>query len=283
MKNFKIVMILVAAVAMFCSCGGDPEAPVVALTDSTSATETTFDLANPSLTVTLGLATSDEKGLKSIELTRTSYDANGESLGKPVEFPIPAADYEGMTDYSGAVLDTLTKTDVEGATKVVYEVVVTNKKDAQAKATYTVNVVAPSFTMNEGTFEWFRQGNTKTGFDQFGLQFENATKSIMANIKPLTDAKLYILEPADYAITNINDLNAKLTAEATVYRNIITDNSGTVTYDDVIATVYNGKTHLLHITSATTVPYNETTNPGGAKVTITGTYKTFESTPVAAK
>ncbi len=279
MKNFKIVMILVAAVAMFCSCG-DPEAPTATFADANGLTEMTFDLANASVDVNATLTANDAKGLKSIKITRTMYDANNEVLGTPFdEYGIP--DYEGLTEYSAKFEETLAKADVEGAAKVVYEAVVTNQKDAQVTVAYTVNVVAPAFT--DGTFEWFRQGNTKTGFDQFGLQFENATKSIMANIKPLTDAKLYILESADYAITNINDLNAKLTTEATVYRNIITDNSGTVTYDDVIATVYNGKTHLLHITSATTVPYNETTNPGGAKVTITGTYKTFETTPVAAK
>lgn len=279
MKNFKIVMILVAAVAMFCSCG-DPEAPTASILDANGMNEMTFDLANASVDVKATLTANDAKGLKSITLTRTSYDANNEVLGTPSEYDVK--DYEGKTEYTAELSETLAKADVEGAAKVVYEAVVTNQKDAQVTVAYTVNVVAPSFT--DGTFEWFRQGNTKTGFDQFGLQFENATKSIMANIKPLTDAKLYILEPADYAITNINDLNAKLTTEATVYRNIITDNSGTVTYDDVIATVYNGKTHLLHITSATTVPYNETTNPGGAKVTITGTYKTFTNVePVAAK
>ena len=276
MKNFKIVMILVAAVAMFCSCG-DPEAPVVALTDSTSATETTFDLANPSLTVTLGLATSDEKGLKSIELTRTSYDANGESLGKPVEFPVPAADYEGMTEYNVPVLDTLTKTDVEGATKVVYEVVVTNKKDAQAKATYTVNVVAPSVTMTTSDLRWYRCGNTKEGMAEVGLNWDSQTKDVLANIKPIEGAKLYILEAADYAIDNIDALNAKLTTEATVYRSI----SATTpkTYNDVIATVYNGKTYLMNITKSTV-----TSETAGTAITVTGTMKTFAvATPVAAK
>ncbi|MBQ2573269.1 MAG: hypothetical protein II575_03530, partial [Bacteroidales bacterium] len=252
-------------------------APVVALTDSTSATETTFDLANPSLTVTLGLATSDEKGLKSIELTRTSYNANDEALGKPVEFPIPAADYEGMTDYSGAVLDTLTKTDVEGATKVVYEVVVTNKKDAQAKATYTVNVVAPSVTMTTSDLRWYRCGNTKEGMAEVGLNWDSQTKDVLANIKPIEGAKLYILEAADYAIDNIDALNAKLTTEATVYRSI----SATTpkTYNDVIATVYNGKTYLMNITKSTV-----TSETAGTAITVTGTMKTFAvATPVAAK
>ncbi len=276
MKNFKIVMILVAAVAMFCSCG-DPEAPVVALTDSTSATETTFDLANPSLTVTLGLATSDEKGLKSIELTRTSYDANGESLGKPVEFPVPAADYEGMTEYNVSVLDTLTRADVDGAAKVVYEVVVTNKKDVQKEATYTVNVVAPSFT--EATFSWERRGGDGTGLDTYGLQWTANQRSPFAVIKPIAGAKLYILgEDSNEKYTAATSLsNITLPAEVTQYKKADM-NLANQTLNDVIATTYNGKTFVMNVTKSTVKTEN-----GVVIATITGNVKTFEGTPVAAK
>ena len=274
MKNFKIVMILVAAVAMFCSCG-NPGAPTVALTDANSLTETTFDLANPSLPVILGFATSDEKGLKDIKITRTTFDADGKVLGEPVPFPVAAADYEGMTDFNREVVDTLLKAEVENAAKVVYEAVVTNKKDGQASATYTVNVVAPSFT--EGNLRWYRLGNTKEGLAEVGLNWENQNKDILANIKPVAGAKLYILEAADYNVTSIDALNAKLTTEATVYRAISATQNGT--YDDVIATVYNGKTYLMHITKSTA-----TSETAGTAITVTGTMKTFTNVePVAAK
>lgn len=275
MKNFKIVMILVAAVAMFCSCG-DPEAPTVTFADANGLTEMTFDLANASVDVNATLTANDAKGLKSIKITRTMYDANNEVLGTPFdEYDIP--DYEGLTEYSAKFEETLAKADVKDAAKVVYEAVVINKKDAQVTVAYTVNVVAPSVTMTTSDLRWYRCGNTKEGMAEVGLNWDSQTKDVLANIKPIEGAKLYILEAADYAIDNIDALNAKLTTEATVYRSI----SATTpkTYNDVIATVYNGKTYLMNITKSTV-----TSETAGTAITVTGTMKTFAvATPVAAK
>ena len=275
MKNFKIVMILVAAVAMFCSCG-NPEAPTVALTDANSLTETTFDLANPELPVILGFATSDEKGLKDIKITRTTFDAKGEVLGEPVPFPVAAADYEGMTDFNREVVDTLLKAEVENAAKVVYEAVVINKKDGQANATYTVNIKEASFTT--GTFEWKRLGGAAaTGLADFGLSWTASGKTVTAKIVPTNGAKLYILEAADYAITNITDLNAKLTSEVNEYRGVNAEAPTDKTYNDVIATVYNGKTYLINVTAS-----KGTVETQGNQIVVTGTYKAFQNA-VAAK
>ncbi|MBQ6275693.1 MAG: hypothetical protein IJK62_03170 [Bacteroidales bacterium] len=274
MKNFKIVMILVAAVAMFCSCG-DPEAPTASILDANGMNEMTFDLANASVDVNATLTANDAKGLKSISLTRTSYDANNEVLGTPAEYDVK--DYEGKTEYTAELSETLAKADVEGAAKVVYEAVVTNKKDVQVTVAYTVNVVAPSVTMTTSDLRWYRCGNTKEGMAEVGLNWDSQTKDVLANIKPIEGAKLYILEAADYAIDNIDALNAKLTTEATVYRSI----SATTpkTYNDVIATVYNGKTYLMNITKSTV-----TSETAGTAITVTGTMKTFAvATPVAAK
>ena len=274
MKNFKIVMILVAAVAMFCSCG-DPEAPTASILDANGMNEMTFDLANASVDVKATLTANDAKGLKSITLTRTSYDANNEVLGTPVEYDVK--DYEGKTEYTAELSETLAKADVKDAAKVVYEAVVINQKDAQVTVAYTVNVVAPSVTMTTSDLRWYRCGNTKEGMAEVGLNWDSQTKDVLANIKPIEGAKLYILEAADYAIDNIDALNAKLTTEATVYRSI----SATTpkTYNDVIATVYNGKTYLMNITKSTV-----TSETAGTAITVTGTMKTFAvATPVAAK
>ena len=269
MKNFKIVMILVAAVAMFCSCG-DPEAPTASILDANGMNEMTFDLANASVDVNATLTANDAKGLKSITLTRTSYYANNEVLGTPVEYEVK--DYEGKTEYTGNITETLAKADVEGAAKVVYEAVVTNQKDAQVTVAYTVNVVAPAFT--EGTFEWVREGNNRTGLDTYGLQWTSNAKAVQAVIKPLEGAKLYILEAADYAATSVSAIT--FPAEATQYKSVSCEANGD--YNDVIATVYNGKTYVMNVTKGTV-----TTSAAGTKVTITGNVKTFETTPVAAK
>lgn len=265
MKNFKIAMILVAAVAFFCSCG-DPEAPTISFVDADGLNEMTFDLTNASADVKITLTTSDSKGITNISVTRTMYDANNNEIGDGVEYGPKAADYEGKTDFSGVITETLAKADVKDAVKIVYEAVVVNKKEVEAKATYTVNVVAPSFT--ESDLRWYRCGNTKEGLAEVGLNWDSQTKDILANIKPVAGAKLYILEAADYAITSIDALNAKLTSEAPVYRAISATQNGT--YDDVIATVYNGKTYLMHITKSTA-----TSETAGTAITVTGTMKTF--------
>jgi len=126
----------------------------------------------------------------------------------------------------------------------------------------------------EGTFQWERIGPQASGLDEYGLYWQSNTKSIYANIKPLDGARLYILNSADYSITDINTLNARLTSEteATVYRGVSVDVSS-ATYDDVLATVYNGKTYLINVTRAV-MTYDASS---GSHCTITGTYKLWES------
>ncbi len=132
----------------------------------------------------------------------------------------------------------------------------------------------------EGTFEWVREGGAAaTGLDIFGLEYRNQTKVVYANIKPVEGARLYILNAADYAITDINTLNARLTSEteATVYRGVSVEASAT--YNDVLATVYNGRTYLIHVTNST-IEVSE--YDGYRIITITGTYKMWESAGTAS-
>lgn len=274
MKNFKIVMILVAAVAMFCSCG-DPEAPTASILDANGMNEMTFDLANASVDVNATLTANDAKGLKSITLTRTSYDANNEVLGTPVEYEVK--DYEGKTEYTGNITETLAKADVEGAAKVVYEAVVTNQKDVQVTATYTVNVVAAAFT--EANFSWTKEGVNNPDLSAYGLKWTvNNAKAIYADIRPLdANAKLYELAAADYNANSVADITFPEAIEK--YKKILADATGETTYDNVIASVYNGKTYVFHITKGTS-----SSSAAGTKLIIEGTVKTFEATPaVAAK
>lgn len=128
-----------------------------------------------------------------------------------------------------------------------------------------------SFT--EGTLRWYRLGNTKEGLDKFGLYWHSNTKDIMANIEPIEGARLFLLEPDDYELTSAVNVKEKLVAanEITRYREI----SVTVaskTYNTVLATTYNDKTFLLHITSSTC----ESTMSGIA-VTVNGSYKQFSN------
>ena len=133
-------------------------------------------------------------------------------------------------------------------------------------------------TYTEGTFRWTRQGTQSSGFDEFGLVSGNVNSDLYLNINAMEGARLYILSSSDYAITDINTLNIRLTSEtqATVY-NGVNVGYASHSYDDVIATVYNGKTYLIHVTNS--VSQSET---AGTLVTITGTYKMWGSGSTAS-
>ena len=121
------------------------------------------------------------------------------------------------------------------------------------------------------TFVWIREGGEAgAGLDEFGLSWQMNAKAIFAQIIPIGNARLYILESSDYAITDINALEARLVSEteATVYNNVNVESNST--YDDVIATVYNEKTYLIHIPNCIVEVYTSTT------ITITGTYKMWD-------
>ena len=267
MKNLKIAMILVAAVAFFCSCDGDPVPPTVTISDANELAEVNFDLTNATLDIAFKANIDAEKGISKIEMTKTLFDAKGEVIkSEPLTIE---GEYDGLAAYEVEHKETLKKADVETAAKVVYECVVTDKKESVSNtATYTVNVLAVT------TFTWVRQGNERSGLDEFGLQWTSNAKAIKAVIKPVEGAKLYILTPADYAANSVSDLN--LTTEATQYYSVSCDASAN--YDDVIATVYNGKTYLMHVTRGEVA-----TGVKAVRVTITGTYKTFEAPAPAAK
>ncbi len=271
MKNLKISMILVAAVAFFCSCG-DPVPPTVTLLDANATSEATFDLATAqSMEIALTGTITAENGINTVAVTRTMLDANDSVMGAAATYEL-TEDPAGKTEHTFTLTETLAAADVEGAAKVIYEVVVNDKKEAQNNAVYTVNVLAPTFS--EGSFEWVREGSTRTVLDQFGLQWTSNAKVVQAVIKPLDGAKLYILGENDYAATNLSDIT--LGEEATQYKSVSCEADGT--YNDVIATVYNGKTYLMNVTKGTV-----TTSDAGTKVTITGNYKEFTNAEVAAK
>jgi hypothetical protein len=123
----------------------------------------------------------------------------------------------------------------------------------------------------EGSFEWVRQGGgAATGLDEFGLYWNrNNNKAYFAYIQPLDGSRLYILSASDYDATSLYSIY--FPTESDLYKNVSVDANGT--YNDVIATVYNGKTYLINVTRCSVVSYSY-----GTKFTITGSYKRFDYT-----
>ena len=277
MKNFKIVMILVAAVAMFCSCS--KEGPTATFTEKN--TTLTYDLytADQMLLEFDGNITA-EAGIKTLKVTRTTMDSTDAVKGDIILFTFEK-DPEGETAYPFTIKDTLFKAQLEKGYKVVYDVEVADKKDQSlvTPVQYTINIIdntpVVTFTMTETDFTWVKHGNNTEDLSAYGLNWNRNIKATKVEILPIANAKLYVLESADYANTDVDFLNGKQTAEK--YYNVKADQNGD--YDDVIASVYNGNTYLFHVTKGEILPYNETTNPTGTKVTITGTVKTFDTVP----
>ncbi|MBO7571507.1 MAG: hypothetical protein J6T48_05060 [Bacteroidales bacterium] len=270
MKNLKIAMILVAAVAFFCSCG-DPEAPTVTLTGEPSV----FELAKANeINVDMNVKVDAPKGIDALK-GNVYYLNASDSVMDASTFAL-----EGFTagekTYEGTIKTTLKKEDVKDYAAVKFEVVATTKNDVEGSANFTVTIEAPKYTT--GNFEWKRLGGAAaTGLADFGLSWTSSGKTVTAKIVPTNGAKLYILAADDYAIETITDLNAKLTSEVNEYRGVNAEAPTNKTYNDVIATVYDGKTYLINVTKSV-----GTVETAGNQIIVTGTYKAFENA-VAAK
>ena len=136
MKNFKIVMILVAAVAFFCSCG--EKTVTVNVTEKNDVV--TYDLSSAaSLPIELTCTVNADAGIKTIELSRTIM--NGETVVKTEAYELENADFEGKADFSFPWADTLLKADLAAGYTVEYKVTAADKKDNQDSKIYTINVV----------------------------------------------------------------------------------------------------------------------------------------------
>ena len=137
MKNFKIVMILVAAVAFFCSCGGE-KTVTVTMTEKNDVV--TYDLASAnSLPVSITCNVKADAGIQTLKITKTIKNGE-ETVGNVVEYE-PAEDPAGLTDYSFEIADTLYKSELAAGYKVVFDVAATDKKDNAGSESVTINVV----------------------------------------------------------------------------------------------------------------------------------------------
>jgi len=265
MKNFKIVMILVAAVAMFCSCG-DPDAPTVTVTGDV----TEYDLAAAEKAVTLTVSATAPKGIENVYGNVFGYypnDTTPQFVGQ-----LTIDDFTAGDSYNGTIKYTMKKADVKDYEKVLFEVVAVTKKEVEAAGHFTVTIKA---AVAEANFSWTKEGGNNPDLSAFGLDWtRNNSKTIYADIRPLNaNAKLYELTAADYNATSVADITFPAPIEK--YKKILADKTGVTEYDNVIASVYEGKTYVFHITKCTSsAGANSST-----KAVIEGTYKTFETTP----
>ena len=144
MKNFKIVMILVAAVAFFCSC--TEKTVDVTLTE---ANETlTYDLASATtLPLSFSSTINAAAGIKTIEVSKTVL--NGEDVvSSKIYDGFESSDYEGMAEYTVKFEDTLAKADLVAGYTVEYKVAAVDKKDNSGDKIYTITITESATSLS---------------------------------------------------------------------------------------------------------------------------------------
>jgi len=179
MKNFKIAMILVAAVAFFCSCG--EKTVTVTMTENNGVV--TYDLASAnSLPVSFTCDVKADAGIKAIELSKTIM--NGEEVVKTEAYEFENPEYEGLADYSFPWNDTLLKAELAAGYTVEYKVAATDKKDTKESYEYVINVVYSATPLSANWSEIIYLARpSMTGYAQVGNTPVNQSENTTIGVK----------------------------------------------------------------------------------------------------
>lgn len=156
-------------------------------------------------------------------------------------------------------------------TNLVITATVSDVTGRTASVTMTLIIDETQYLVAEA-FEWNRHGAASgTGLDEFGLKWERNQKEIFAVIEPVEGAVLYEI-PAEYwyQVTTTAEKAALFSDSGAAvpirdYRGVSAYASNT--YNDVIATLYNGEYHLIHITESIVYAFK------GIDITIRGEVK----------
>ncbi len=147
-----------------------------------------------------------------------------------------------------------------------------DKAGKEASVSAMIKVVSGTVGLTEAApFEWKRvAGAAGTGLEMFGLKWTSNAKVVHAQIKKDGASKFVKLNSsACTSITNEAELVAAVEAAADmeVYAGVSAEANSD--YNDVLATVYNGKYYLIHVKNG-----KIETGSAGTTITIKGLYKT---------
>lgn len=207
MKNFKIAMILVAAVAFFCSCG--EKTVTVNVTEKNDVV--TYDLSSAaSLPIELTCTVNADAGIKTIELSRTIM--NGETVVKTEAYELEDADFEGKAEFSFPWADTLLKAQLASGYTVEYKVAAADKKDNTDSKIYTINVTETATPLSANWSENIVLGNQswanyngvtcKAKDETIGVEAINQDANANYKAKPTTGASWVFVESIENLTSN---------------------------------------------------------------------------------
>jgi hypothetical protein len=279
MKKLALALMCLVSVAFFASCQKpveNPEPSIAVMTGENFVYDgQTVDLG---VTYSIGFRaasnTQTGKELAKFNLNASLYETDGTLItsndstqnisGTEFVFQNDNLVFEhNVRELVGKAIFTATITDVDGKTNSV---------------TINLNINQPAQNLLARPIEWVRkgndlQGNTETEMANCGLQWTGSYKDIMATIRPLDGAALYVCDGEDYEKITTDVEKAAYFANLvesgeTVdkYRNITTNNSAN--YNDMLAVIYQGETYLIHITRAEIATGNY-----GTQITIKGETK----------
>ena len=150
--------------------------------------------------------------------------------------------------------------------------VVTDVAGKMNSVTINLQINQPEEPLVVFDFDWFRQGNTQTGLEEYGLYWERNVKSPFAQIKPMDGVVLYkfesnVWEQVVYG-TQKEAVFADGAITAAVYNNVDVNQNGT--YNDVIGTrMPDGTLNLILVEMCRIGAYE----PAGTPIHIYGKAK----------
>ena len=253
MKKLALALVCLVSVAFFASC--EPE---VTYPDPSIAVKTGDNYLYDGQTIDLYqdynlgfLCSSNSQTMKELASFRleTKLYSVGEEDSRPEVIGDTTVTLTGNEYvYEEAVRFELAQRELVG--KVEYTATLIDVNSKSHSITLTVNLNLNEQPLEVADFEWFRQGNTQSGLEEYGLYWDRNAKSPFAEIKPLDGVILYKFDSSVWDDVVLPSDKVAIFSDgavtAAMYNNVDVNQNGT--YDDVIGTrMTDGTYHLIHV------------------------------------
>ena len=265
MKKLALALVCLVSVAFFASCTQEGQPTIQVLAEEGYVVDNQVVDLNTDLNYGFVMASSAETN-KDLKQLVVKIDDGEETV----------VDLTGMKEYTfrDVIKYTLDAKDIIAESMIT--ATVTDVAGQTATATITLSINEPALPLFGTTIEWVRKGANVLSAEEmagYGLQWTGSYKDVMATLKPIDGATMYVCNGDDYAtIETVADKAAyfanlaETATPAENYRNITTNNSDN--YNDMLAVVNGEVSYLIHITRAEI----ETGNYG-TQITIKGEAK----------
>lgn len=170
--------------------GGPEDPPTIGLLDSFGQSSTNFNIALDSeRDINIEGRVSAPSGISNLDLNRITYNENNEVVSViTYYFSEP---YEGMTEYTYCLMDTLWRADYAQGFKVEYVASVTDSNNRQAEAKYTIDIISPSLPLTDWSETIYLTKSSMTSWASINgtpvTQYENTTIGVSVGTSTSTE------------------------------------------------------------------------------------------------